>query len=742
MTIVRPHGDAAPHRLFTWKVIEMSGRLAFFAAAFGCLTATVCTGQSSPGQDVIGNVPGRGMSISRVQQSSAALASPATSPSRPAGHPEASPSVFVGVMGQVKTPGVFEFTTKAPNLKDLIKCAGGRTQFASGEYYVVSATRPLTRIEPNRDANTQFANGDVVLVETSARNYHELGRPGTTLATLHPWTQVALFNVTDRPVILSRLKPEQARLPSLLTMLRQTQRAARGLRAIIPPNAREIPSAALAPNLIPSGTSLIFDPTSLNRTKLPTNWPHVLSGEAKRPTEKATTSIRNVSHQGQAPPPPVPGDNAMSDPSRQLADSSAWSLPFPRDEQSQKLSSAQTADFTSIETPQSKQIFEPDQDLAPVSSQTASRRKSNAANITDEALPNEIDVDVETASSTKNHHSVLSSQQRGYVIGFFVIVALFGVAYWVRQRGAAYGYSTRKFAYNMNHQGTAADAERAKARTATVHMTPKAEPLTGATLVKEPAPEGEGESAETSSAKQVETQTEVAEPAPTAVTPETRVSVVDSPEIPPATAAVPAAAEEPLAERAAGHVDKPEAVAVVGNSMPPIVDVDSSLEPETRLDLELFEKLIEGQLKIEREPAEPTTKPAELPPFAAAAAPEHTVEMTDEDSAPPPATPKQFEPQPLFPIIWNRATQPESEPADLRRFVPVVSMDEPTTALEPETMAAEPVAFDEMRPDAILPERIDGPSPAVSRPKMLDRGTKRGALLDRVLQAVHRERKK
>lgn len=708
----------------------MSRMLAYFAAAFGCLTATVCTAQNSAKRDVIGNVPGRGMSIRRTQQASqpSSVAGDATKRAlRKATHPEMHSPLFVGVMGQVVTPGVFEFTTKAPNLQDLIECAGGRTQFASGEYYVVSATRPLTRIDPIRNANARFVNGDVLLVETSARNYHELGRPGTTLATLHPRTQVALFNVTDRPVILNSLKPQQARLSSLLTMLGQTQRATRGLRTIVPPNSREIPATAVAPDLITSGTSLIFDPESLDRARLPSNWPRALAG----------VSIKKASHQGEVPPPPVPPDsNVTSHPSQQLADASAWSLPLPQDERPQQLPSPETKEFTSLETPQSMQIFESDQALAPGASHTAKQRKSDAVVAGGEALPKEIDVDAGAAKSATDDHSMLSSQQRGYVIGFFVIVALFGIAYWVRQRGAAYGYAARKFAYSMNHQGSPAEARPAEVRTGTVHMTPKAEPLTEGTLLREPTTERDERPKEPSMAEQAAASESTSEPVQPAMTPLTATAEAE-----PAVTASPAPAEEAKPKPATAPVDKLEAEPAPATVEPPVVEAEPIGEPETTLDLELFEKLIEGRLKIEREPAESITIAKELR-HPVAAPPEHPVETVVENTASPSAEPQAAEPQPLFPIIWNRATQPESQPAELRRFVPPATMDDAESVPEHEAPLTEPDSFDEMRPDAILPERVDDAEPAIPRPKMLDRGAKRGALLDRVLQTVHRERKK
>ena len=242
----------------------------------------------------------------------------------------AQPPVNVTVMGQVITPGVYEFRYGAPDLKELVEQSGGLTRYCAHQFFVFKANEDSLQLDARRNADYKFEDGDLLLVETSARHYKTLGTSETrhSLADIHPVTQVVLLNVLDRPVLLS-LSPNDAKLAYLLSLLNQDRSAMVGVEGIAPPNASAVPPDALiAPNMIFSGSIIRFEPGAINPNTLPqlpepiqvqkSSKVQVLSG-ATEPSESGwardpgTLMVQPVKSQTQTPFSPDPGNSSRID---------------------------------------------------------------------------------------------------------------------------------------------------------------------------------------------------------------------------------------------------------------------------------------------------------------------------------------------------------------------------------------------------------------------------------------------
>jgi hypothetical protein len=181
----------------------------------------------------------------------------------------ATSAVFVGVMGQVARPGVYEFAEPRPTLGDVLRRAGGLTRRATGAVRVVRGGRAGQQVfvDPNDPSSHPFAgsplrDGDI-LVADAAPNHQAEARD----AESEP-VPVALVGVLPRPVILP-VPPPHAHLASVLAFLGQDLGMAPDVRVLTVGRAA---GAAVHAELGPwfrAPTVLEFPPRSVHRESLP-----------------------------------------------------------------------------------------------------------------------------------------------------------------------------------------------------------------------------------------------------------------------------------------------------------------------------------------------------------------------------------------------------------------------------------------------------------------------------------------
>lgn len=128
---------------------------------------------------------------------------------------------FIGVMGEVKNAGVYEFVETAPPLVDVLRFAGGFTRFADQSVRIIRGGRSGLRefVTPSNDVT--LLPGDVVIADSSQR----LNRRNTSTATEInnlPSVEVAIVGLLDRPVITT-VNGSQATMGGFLKYLGQAE---------------------------------------------------------------------------------------------------------------------------------------------------------------------------------------------------------------------------------------------------------------------------------------------------------------------------------------------------------------------------------------------------------------------------------------------------------------------------------------------------------------------------------------
>ncbi|HSG71794.1 MAG TPA: SLBB domain-containing protein, partial [Planctomycetaceae bacterium] len=314
---------------------------------------------------------------------------------------------YVVVTGQVSQPGVYEFRNGIASLEELIDQAGGLTSFSNREFFVYRTGTGYLELDLQTQANFQLQNGDILLAETPVRYYRELNLPDSRhdLYKLHDKTQIIMFNLADRPVLLT-VPPTGARMPALLELLKQSPAAMVGVQRIPPPHSQEIPKhAQLAPGLIPSSSIVIFDPKRIDPATLPTLPPPMIAEPAR--------SIR-VAYQ--ETPASTPRSHELK-PSG-LFEWQKISRDAPMTEFNSSQAVANHALLGSKDTPPADKPLSIDRPASEESSKIAKKTSAKT----------------KAKKRSQPQKLIFSRQQKTIVIGFLVVVGLFIVAYLVRKK--------------------------------------------------------------------------------------------------------------------------------------------------------------------------------------------------------------------------------------------------------------------------------------------------------------------
>ncbi len=200
---------------------------------------------------------------------------------------------YVGLLGQVTRPGVYEIEKQSVRLGDLIKEIGGLARDASGQFRIIRNGQPGQMVSYSSAAQFELMAGDLVIADAQ---YSSPGSSTNAKQASSTAVQIGFVNLIDRPVVL-KLRREHASLNEILTLMRQDEGLASQIKIIAPPNQRSaVQSQPETP--LPSETVLIFPPNGVRAARLaPLPEPFKL----KRDDEEAATQ------------PPAPRANISPD---------------------------------------------------------------------------------------------------------------------------------------------------------------------------------------------------------------------------------------------------------------------------------------------------------------------------------------------------------------------------------------------------------------------------------------------
>jgi hypothetical protein len=196
----------------------------------------------------------------------------------------ATSEAFVGILGEVQTPGVYKLEPNSLLLQSVIRRSGGLTDGASGTIRVVRQDRIVESVFFSPQSNSPILPGDLLVVE-SRRTQAAISRTYDSDPALRqvaarsiepdariPATrgiQLAFVNVLNRPVVV-KIRHENAKLTHIVQMLDQPLDLAQSIRVIGPERLLSQSAAPLPVDApLADGSVLIFPRNMINISRLP-----------------------------------------------------------------------------------------------------------------------------------------------------------------------------------------------------------------------------------------------------------------------------------------------------------------------------------------------------------------------------------------------------------------------------------------------------------------------------------------
>lgn len=232
---------------------------------------------------------------------------------------------YFGIMGAIGHPGVYYHKHERVTLGEMVQQAGGATADASGAVRIVRQGRGGLQTFLSPDSKYELLNGDVVLLNSHRR----AGQPGlqqfqAKLQTTPNGTQrspatdassksgggtsyLAFVNLKAEPIIVP-VPADEANLTAVMTWLRQDLKSPPFVRVIPPsPLVRRDASLPTEQQLLENGSVLVFDPTTVNRNRLPV-FPAVMGANAANIEEPAAQADEPAAAEKapSASPRPIP----------------------------------------------------------------------------------------------------------------------------------------------------------------------------------------------------------------------------------------------------------------------------------------------------------------------------------------------------------------------------------------------------------------------------------------------------
>lgn len=198
---------------------------------------------------------------------------------------------YVGLLGQVARPGVYEIENRGVRLGDLLKEIGGLARDASGQFRIIRNGRPGQMTSYAGAAQFELMAGDLVIADAQYSTFASNTNAKSAASTA---VQIGFVNLVDRPVVL-KLRREHASLNEILALMRQDEGLASQIQIIAPPNQRS--AAQTRPETpLPSETVLIFPANAVRAARLaPLPEPFKLKRDDDEDTTQQSAPRTNIS---------------------------------------------------------------------------------------------------------------------------------------------------------------------------------------------------------------------------------------------------------------------------------------------------------------------------------------------------------------------------------------------------------------------------------------------------------------
>ena len=240
---------------------------------------------------------------------------------------------YVGLLGQVARPGVYEIAGGRETLADLIEKIGGLAKDASGQLRIVRNGRPGQSTSFAAASYFELLPGDLVIADAQATRSPNSGalrsgdstsaQSGTTARQASSsYVQIGFVNLLDRPVVL-KLKAENANIPAILALMRQDGGLASEIK-IVPPSGQgqrfQNQSQQRQDASLPSETVLIF-PRDAVATERLDHLPQPTRLRSDQTDQGASDAAQPQPLQPQrTPPAPISPDVSLRHSSPQTSD--------------------------------------------------------------------------------------------------------------------------------------------------------------------------------------------------------------------------------------------------------------------------------------------------------------------------------------------------------------------------------------------------------------------------------------
>lgn len=232
---------------------------------------------------------------------------------------------FVGLVGQVARPGVYEIERRGTLLGDLLQAIGGLAKDASGQFRVIRNGRPELTTSYSGAAEFELMAGDMIIADMQPAQISQ--RAMNAKQASADAVQIGFVNLIDRPVVL-KLKVEHASVYEILSIMRQDQKLASQIKIVVPLSQRGQSQPQLD-TVLASETVLIFPPSSVKTERialLPEPFKLKRESDTKRSSGEAVQPYaphENISPAGNRAPRSQPG----------VEDNGTDSAPLPPDAQ-------------------------------------------------------------------------------------------------------------------------------------------------------------------------------------------------------------------------------------------------------------------------------------------------------------------------------------------------------------------------------------------------------------------------
>lgn len=215
-------------------------------------------GQSPLGQNPAGQNPSGQMPFeSPLQMTGATRVKPKVSWAF-----ETAQQPYVGLLGQIVRPGVYEIERRGTLLADLLQDIGGLAKDASGQFRVIRNGRPGQTTSYSGAAQFELMAGDLIIADAQPSQVGQRATSGKT--TSDDAVQIGFVNLVDRPVVL-KLRNERASVYEILATLGQDQNLASQIK-IVAPSSQRFHGQPRSDAKLVSETVLIFPQNSVKKS--------------------------------------------------------------------------------------------------------------------------------------------------------------------------------------------------------------------------------------------------------------------------------------------------------------------------------------------------------------------------------------------------------------------------------------------------------------------------------------------